>query len=582
MTASGGLHRVLANEDHQYCLWPAHAPAPAGWRPVMVGAQAHCDEYLRRCWRSSRQPPGPTAGEPAAPTLPELFDRMAETVPGSVAVQGVDGTLSYARLRDRSDRLARRLRALGVGPESVVGVMLRRDTELLVALLAVLKAGGAYLPLDPVYPPSRLLYMLADSGCDLLLTQGGVGLSSRWAGTVLDLDLAPTSETAPERANQPLPPVIPDQLAYLIYTSGSTGPPKGVQVTHGSLANLLGSMQRRIGLAPTDTLAAITTICFDISVVELFWPLLVGAAVCVLDRTASEDGHGLAERLAKVEATVLQATPVTWQLLLDSGWRPAAPFRMLCGGEALPRELARTLLAAGGKQLWNLYGPTETTVWSTAQLVAGDQIGLGDPLDGVELHLLDQAMRPVPVGETGEIHLGGSGLARGYVGDPVRTARGFVAHPLPGHPGQRLYRTGDLARRTPEGGLEFLGRLDDQLKIHGHRIEPGEVEERIREHHGVRDVAVTAAGDSPRQRHLVAFVVPRANQDEAVGSTPELTEQLRSALGQDLPEHLVPQRYLLVSALPRTANGKLDRRALRLPAHHGGAEPHSALAELPG
>ncbi|HEX3131786.1 MAG TPA: amino acid adenylation domain-containing protein [Thermoanaerobaculia bacterium] len=492
----------------------------------------------------------------------QLFERTAAARPGAVALSWEGGALTYAELNARANRLAHRLRRLGIGPESRAAVCLERSPSLLTALLGVLKAGGAYVPLDPAYPADRLAWVLEDSRAAVLVTGGEAAKALPLHGArVLDLDTADLSE---ESAMDPLGLSGPENLAYVIYTSGSTGRPKGVAVRQSGVVNFLASMARRPGLGPDDVLLAVTTIAFDIAVLELFLPLSVGARVELADRETAADGLRLCERLAASGATAMQATPATWRLLLDAGWEGSPGLRILCGGEALPPDLARELLARTGS-LWNVYGPTETTVWSTVQEVSGADlengrpVALGDPVANTGVYLLtpfERGLEPVPLNVPGELYLGGEGLARGYFGRPDLTAERFVPDPASGTPGARLYRTGDLARRrTRDGALEFLGRADHQVKIRGFRIELGEIEAVLAGIPAVRECAVVVREDVPGSPRLVACLAFH----EGRADTPET---LQAALRERLPEYMVPHAFAVLPALPLTPNGKIDRRAL--------------------
>ncbi|MEM7356282.1 MAG: non-ribosomal peptide synthetase, partial [Acidobacteriota bacterium] len=352
-------------------------------------------------------------------------------------------------------------------------------------------------------------------------------------------------------------PVEDEQLAYLIYTSGSTGHPKGVGVRHSSAVNFVRSMAHRPGVAAGDTLLAVTTLSFDIAVAELFLPLVVGARIVLAERRTVADADALAVLITASAATVMQATPATWRLLLDAGWQPPPGLRIWCGGEALPRELAEGLMARG-HQLWNLYGPTETTVWSAIdRLTPGTEVTIGRPIAATSITLLDAALRPVPTGVAGEATIGGAGVARGYVRRPATSAERFVPDPFSDVPGTRLYRTGDRVLRLADGRLRYAGRMDHQLKIRGFRIEPGEIEVALTHHPAVRQAVVTAS-TLDRDRRLVAYLVPaqdRAPTDDA----------LRTFLRQRLPDYMLPARFVELDTLPLTPNGKIDRRALPAP-----------------
>jgi amino acid adenylation domain-containing protein len=510
--------------------------------------------------RTARRPEngrGPASRRRPAPrrraTVVDWFEATVGWAGERVAVSDGRATLTYAGLDAAATRLAHHLRARGVGPDVPVGLCLDRSVALLVALLGILKAGGAYVPLDPTYPPDRLRFMVADAGLPLVVTDA----ASRAclppdAVPLLLLDaLGPAPAPRPPRAA-----AGPAHLAYVLYTSGSTGTPKGVEIPHAALFNFLAAMRATPGLGPADVLLAVTTLAFDIAALELLLPLVVGARIELVARAVAADGRALAHRLATARATVLQATPVTWRMLLEAGWPGDPRLTMLCGGEALPHDLATALLARGGA-LWNLYGPTETTVWSAVHRVtaAPGPVPLGAPIARTTLHVLDPHLAPAA---EGELCIGGAGLARGYRGRPALTADRFVPDPF-GPPGARLYRTGDLVRRRPDGTLDFLGRLDHQVKLHGFRIELGEIETVLRRHPAVADAVVvprpTPAGDDLR---LVAYL--RRRTPGAAADPP-----LRPLAAHWLPAHMVPATFCWLDALPTTPNGKLDRAALPAP-----------------
>lgn len=501
------------------------------------------------------------AAYPAGRGVHHLVADQAADTPEAVAVVGPSGPVTYAELEAAANRLANHLVACGVGPEVVVGLCVERDVPMVVALLGVLKAGGAYVPLDPDFPASRLELMVADSGTAVVVADDHlVGcLPASYGGAVVRLGadagaIAACSPTAPEVA------FGPEQLAYVLYTSGSTGRPKGVEVPHRAVVNFLWSMAARPGLGAGDVLVAVTTLSFDIAVLELYLPLVVGARVVVASREAAGDPSALAEVLERHRATAMQATPTTWRMLLDAGWGGRDGLKALCGGEALAPALADRLVGAG-LELWNLYGPTETTVWSTLAPVEGPgwRPTIGSPIANTVVYVLDGAGQPVPVGVAGELYIGGDGLARGYRGRPELTAERFVESPF--EPGRRLYRTGDLVRWRPDATLEFLGRIDNQVKVRGFRIELGEVEAALADHPAVSAAVVVAREDVPGDVRLVGYVVCDDGADHS--------SEFRQTLQARLPPYMVPSAFITLRVLPLTPNGKLDRNALPVPDLQG-------------
>jgi amino acid adenylation domain-containing protein len=492
--------------------------------------------------------------------VPGLIEAQARRRPDALVVSDDAGRrLAYAELDRRANGLAALLRDRGVGPESLVGLHLGRGTPMVVALLAVLKAGAAYLPLDPVYPAERLRFMVDDALPALVLTSGLTSAMPADGVPTLDLDALATDW--PEASEPPTSNLQRASLAYVIYTSGSTGRPKGVQVTHGGLVNLTAALGPLLELSERDVFLGMTTLSFDIAVLELLLPLTLGARVHVVDRGVAADGLALARRLRDERVTILQATPATWGILLASGWKGDPTLKLISTGEALPRPLAEQLLPLGAA-LWNLYGPTETTVFSTASRVARGSVTIGKPIANTRVYVLDRGLRPAPLGVTGELYLGGAGLARGYLGRAGLTAERFLPDPFSPLPGARIYRTGDLARWLPDGNLECLGRVDHQVKIRGFRIELGEVEATIRRHPEVADAAVAAFEDGAGGPELVAYVVGRSVIPGA--------DELRDWVGEHLPDYMVPSRYVELEKLPLTPSGKLDRRALPAPGISGG------------
>jgi amino acid adenylation domain-containing protein len=494
---------------------------------------------------------------PQAKRIHELFEEQVERTPEVIAVKFREQQLTYRELNARANQLAHYVRQQGVSPEKHVAICVERSLEMVVGLLAILKAGGAYVPLDPACPMERLWFMLEELRVSVIVTQENLIHCTQ--------DPTPRPERfhvcldrdwpiiARQRATNPPLETSAESVAYVIYTSGSTGKPKGVQVSHKSVVNCLQAIGREVRLTENDVLLAVTTLSFDIAALELFLPLWIGATVVLAPREETVDGGELLRRLKESSASIMQATPSTWQLLLEAGWKDARGFKMLCGGESMPRQLAESLLAQG--ELWNLYGPSETTIWSAihkVQLGEGP-VPIGRPIANTQIHILDSHLQPVPVGVAGELYIGGDGLARGYWNQPDFTAENFIANPFA--PGQRLYKTGDRVRYLPDGNIEFLGRVDHQVKIRGCRIELGEIEKNLDQHPKVKQsILVVREGESLVEPDLVAYVVPGE-------SIPSVTD-LRNFLASKLPEYMIPSVFVMLEALPFTPSGKVDRNAL--------------------
>jgi amino acid adenylation domain-containing protein len=497
--------------------------------------------------------------------LHELIAEQAQLTPDAVAVRCAGHDLTYRELDLRANRLAHHLVGLGVRPEVLVGICVERSLEMVVGLLGILKAGGAYVPVDPAYPTDRQSFMLTNSEAPVIVTQERLldGLPLEGLNVVcLDRDW-PAIDALPAEA--PEVQSDPEQLAYVIYTSGSTGQPKGVQIPHQALVNFLETMRQTPGLAGDDVLVAVTTLSFDIAGLELYLPLIVGARVVVATADTVTDPRGLAQLLETNSATVMQATPTTWRMLLDSGWTGTPGLKVLCGGEALPVALADRLVAAD-LELWNMYGPTETTIWSTCANVRtqGEGLTIGRPIANTFLYILDGGLAPVPVGVDGELWIGGDGLARGYRGRPDLTEERFVPNPFVAEDDARMYHTGDLARYRPDGTVEFLGRIDHQVKVRGFRIELGEIETVLARHPGIAEAVVIARGDTTAEAELSAYVIPHA---DAVAS-----HELREYAGESLPAYMVPSTVTTLDAFPLTPNGKVDRKALPEPTRERSGE----------
>ncbi|MET9381774.1 amino acid adenylation domain-containing protein [Streptomyces sp. NPDC002928] len=560
VVAEGAFSQGTAGPTAEYAAAFLRAAAAAGDREVTAielgGQQA------RRVVAAAND----TAADfPLHCCVHQLVARQAAARPDAPAVIFGDTALGFGELDRRSSLLAGHLRARGIGPGRMVGVYLKRSADLVVALLAVMKSGAAYVPLDPVYPPDRIAYIIGDTALGLLVTESDLaGELPPGGADVLALDRA-----WPEvLAGTPEPGADVDSAtdAYVIYTSGSTGRPKGVRVSHRALTNFVCAMAREPGFTERDRLLAVTTVCFDIAGLELYVPLVTGGRVELASAETAADGFLLRKLLEASRPTVMQATPATWRMLLDAGWRgrPGGEvLRMLCGGEPLPADLADALLARGTR-LSNMYGPTETTIWSSvAEVTSARRITIGRPIANTRFHVLDRWRRPLPPGLPGELYIGGAGVASGYLNRPELTAERFVPDTL-GPDGGALYRTGDLVRQLPDGQLECLGRVDDQVKLHGYRIEPGEIEAALRGHPAVAEAVVAVREDAPGDRRLVGYVVPR-EPGVAAGL-------LRAHLAALLPSYMIPAAFVELGRLPLTANGKTDRRALPRPSCPAGSD----------
>jgi len=517
----------------------------------------------------------------------QLFEEQVERTPDGIAVVFEGQKLTYRELNSKANQLANYLQKSGVKPEVLVGICVERSLDMVVGLLGILKAGGAYVPLDPAYPKERLNYMISDAQVKILLTQQELvsQLPEQCAAKIcLDRDW---SLIRGESQENPLCTVEVENLAYVIYTSGSTGKPKGVQIIHQGVVNFLSSMKAAPGLSETDTLLAVTSISFDIAALELYLPLSVGAKVFVVSRAIAADGFQLMNQLYYSEATTMQATPATWRMLIVSGWEGKPNLKILCGGEALQTELAHRLQRTSAT-LWNLYGPTETTIWSTVYEFNSSRetnqkpcLAIGRPIANTPIYLLDRHLNPVPIGVPGELYIGGPGLARGYLNNPELTTEKFIRDPFATDPTARLYKSGDLASWNPDGTISFHGRLDQQIKLRGFRIEPGEIESHLLAHPAIAQAAVVILSTDPANPRLIAYWVAQTN-DGSSFTTPS-AEQLRSFLAERSPSYMVPSAFVALDALPLTINGKLDRKALPAPSFPGNlqqrVEPSTELEQ---
>lgn len=503
---------------------------------------------------------GPARTIDPAETALDLVSAMVKAAPASKAVTFQGESLTYAELEDEANRLASVLAKRGVKPGDITGILMERSPDILVSILAIWKTGSAFLPLDPEFPEERLKYMVEDAGAHLVLSDAETAHRLPVTGNFLILD-----ETEIPSGDVPAMPLNDatsqgGTRAYVLYTSGSTGKPKGVENTHGALVNFLKAMKDRPGISAEDRLLALTTMSFDISILELILPLTVGAEIILASRDEAMDGYDLADLAEDHDATIMQATPVTWQLMLDCGWQGKQDMKALCGGEALPSALASELLPVVS-ELWNMYGPTETTIWSSCELISDpDRVTVGTPVLNTGFYVLDEDNTPLPKGVPGTLWIGGAGVASGYLGRPDQTEQRFHTDPFDGG---RMYNTGDRALIRPDGKVKILGRIDNQVKVRGHRIELGEVESVLVNHPSVAQAAAAVHLNSHGEHVLTGYVVWQG--DDVTHS------ELRQWLRQSVPDYMIPQAFVALEIMPLTSNRKIDRKAL--------PEPHPAEAQ---
>ena len=519
------------------------------------------------------------AAYPRDLTFPLLFARQAAETPGATAVVAGAQSITYRDVEQRSDALARRLLGQGFGPNARIGVFVDRTADLVIAPLAIMKAGNAYVPLDPTYPHERLAQIVDQSGLAAIVAASEIVPAPLRSVAIVPVDRA--SKSQPPAGAPSGPPVVhPEDAAYVIFTSGSTGKPKGVQIPHRALTNFLFAMRRTPGFTAQDTIVAVTTICFDIAAMELFHPLTLGAKVVIASEEETKDGRLLLSLLRRAGARVLQATPATWELLIEAGWRGDPQLRMLCGGEALPRHLADRLLDRS-PELWNMYGPTETTIWSSARRVArGDgPVLIGPPIANTQFYVVDRNDELAPQGGIGELMIGGEGVAAGYWDMPELTRERFPDDRFSDSPGAKLYRTGDLVRMRQDGEFQYLGRRDQQIKLRGFRIELGEIEAVLSRRGSVRRAIAITRENASGEAAIFAYV---ELQDGVAARREKVVEELRDDVAAALPAYMRPQEIVVLGAIPLLPNGKIDRKALALSASQPRAErkPAAPLDEF--
>lgn len=507
---------------------------------------------------------------PKQNTFHDLFAAAAVKHAENTALRFGQQIFSYKNLNETTNQFAALLSEENVKQGDVIALAVDRSPEMLMALLAIMKSGAAYVPVDPLYPQKRIEYVLQDSSAKILITakkyKGKFESSAKelFIEDILANYSSYSKENIKTNANG-------NDLAYILYTSGSTGNPKGVQIEHHSLVNFLLSMQKKPGIKPADSLLAITTISFDIAGLELYLPLISGAELVLADTESAKDGRVLLDMIEGQNISIMQATPSTWRMIIEAGWAKKLPLKILCGGEALPKDLADKLIARGSS-LWNMYGPTETTIWSAVkQMTSSDEyITIGKPIDNTQLFILDDYLKPLTEGSVGEIYIGGDGVARGYLNRPDLTNERFINSPFRDFSGKKIYRTGDLGKFVEGGEVQCLGRIDHQVKIHGYRIELEEVEQALIKQSGIKEAVVIA-----NQERLVAYIVPDnlvsqiiiTNNNDHINDwqTQQELVKWKDGIKELLPEYMSPKDFVILKKLPLTPNGKIDRNALPKP-----------------
>jgi len=501
---------------------------------------------------------------PKDATLPWLLNKCANQYPEKVAIKFHQRQYTYGTLYRETNKLAKLLIHTGVKTGDIVGLALDRSPEMVISLIAILKAGAAYVPLDPEYPKDRIEFMLEDSAAKILLTSKKYQKQFQSKASeiliedaLIELDNYSPEETEVEFSSK--------ELAYVLYTSGSTGKPKGVQIRHYNLVNFLLSMQKEPGMTTADKILAVTTVSFDIAGLELYLPLISGAELILANAETSKDGRLLLDLVKDENISIMQATPYTWRMMMEAGWENHLPIKILCGGEALPKDMVDKLTRRSS-QLWNMYGPTETTIWSTLKHIkSNEDISIGKPIANTQVYILDEDLNNLADGSIGEIYIGGDGVAAGYLNRPELTSERFINDIFSAIPGSKLYRTGDLGKLNESGEIQCLGRIDHQVKVRGYRIELEEVEHALAKQEDIKEAVVIAREDTPGDPRLVAYIVLGNNSKDI--DLKKRTSNWHQALMGILPEYMVPDDFVLLTAIPITPNGKTDRKSLPKPDH---------------
>lgn len=499
---------------------------------------------------------------PKEKALFELFNESVQKFPNKIAIRFYDRALTYTEVNHTANRIATLLVNKGIKKGDVIGLALDRSPEMIISLFAIMKSGAAYVPLDPEYPKDRIEFMLEDSGAKILITSAQY--SGHYAGKTTEVLIEKAlTESAPFIPEQPDANVTGEDLAYILYTSGSTGKPKGVQIAHHSLVNVMMSLQKTPGITSEDKVLAIATISFDIAGVDIYLPLSNGAELVLADSLTAKDGRAVLDIVRNNGISILQATPYTWRMMLEVGWEEKLPIKVFCGGEAMAKDLAEKLIPRSN-EVWNMYGPTETTIYSIIKHVTdANDVTIGWPVANTQIYIVDEKMANLPIGEIGEIFIGGAGVSWGYLNRPDLSAERFIDNPFSDVPGEKIYKTGDLGQLKPDGDIIYLGRIDHQVKVRGYRIELGEIEHNLGKLADIKQAVVTAREDTPGYPRLVAYLLLETGQTGH--PSPVQLDAWQQALLAELPEYMVPDDFVLIDTIPSTPNGKIDRKALPKP-----------------